>query len=278
VLSVIVPVLNEAANLGALLPHLAARCPDAEVLVVDGGSHDESRAVVATVPRVRGVTADRGRARQMNAGARAATGDVLLFLHADTRLPEGAAAAIGAALADLRVVGGRFDVRFDSPRRALAVVAAFMNARSRASGICTGDQALFVRRDVFEALGGYPDIPLMEDVELTRRLKRLGRLACLRLRVTTSGRKWEREGVLRTIGLMWGLRFLYFCGVSPHRLHDWYYPTAALALLAAAVLTLPAVASPERRLVERAGLLGELDRGGRREGLVHGVRMVARQD
>jgi rSAM/selenodomain-associated transferase 2 len=239
VLSVVVPVLNEAAHLRALLPHLAARCPGAEVLVVDGGSEDGSRAVVAAAPGVRGLTAGRGRARQMNAGARAATGDVLLFLHADTRLPDGAVAAVEAALADPAVVGGRFDIRIDSPRRLLAVVAAFMNARSRLTGIATGDQALFVRRAAFEALGGYPDIPLMEDVELTRRLKRRGRLAALRLRVTTSGRKWEREGVLRTIGLMWALRFLYVCGVSPRRLHTWYYRAVALVMLGAALLAAP---------------------------------------
>jgi rSAM/selenodomain-associated transferase 2 len=224
-LSVVVPVLNEAANLTALLPHLAERCPGAEVLVVDGGSEDGSAAIVAATAAVRGLTAGRGRARQMNAGAGAATGDVLLFLHADTRLPAGTVPAIAAALADPAVVGGRFDVRFDGPR-ALALVAALMNARSRATGIATGDQAIFVRRSVFEALGGYPDVPLMEDVQLSRRLRGMGRLACLRLRVTTSGRKWEREGLLRTIGLMWALRFLHFCGVSPARLHAWYYRSA----------------------------------------------------
>jgi hypothetical protein len=114
-------------------------------------------------------------------------------------------------------------VRFDSRRRVLGVVAWLMNARSRATGICTGDQAIFVRREDFEAVGGYPDIPLMEDIELCRRLKTRGRLAALRDRVTTSARKWEREGPLRTIGLMWALRLLHFCGVAPARLHRWYY-------------------------------------------------------
>jgi rSAM/selenodomain-associated transferase 2 len=159
----------------------------------------------------------------MNAGARAAGGDTLLFLHADTWLPDGATAAIARALAEPGVVGGRFDVRLDSPRPMLRMVASLMNARSRLSGICTGDQGIFVRRADFEAVGGYPDIPLMEDIELSRRLKRRGRLGALRLRVTTSARKWEREGPLRTIGLMWALRFLHFCGVSPERLHRWYY-------------------------------------------------------
>jgi rSAM/selenodomain-associated transferase 2 len=222
-LSVVVPALDEAANLARLLPDLARTCPGAEVIVVDGGSRDGTAAVVASRPGVRFLARARGRARQMNAGAREAGGDVLLFLHADTRLPEGAASAIAEALAAPTVVGGRFDVRFDSPRRILRVVAWFMNARSRATSICTGDQALFVRRADFEAVGGYPDIPLMEDIELSRRLKARGRLAALHTRVTTSARKWEREGPLRTIGLMWALRLLHFCGVAPARLHRWYY-------------------------------------------------------
>ncbi len=222
-LTIVVPALDEADNLARLLPDLAGACPDAEIVVVDGGSRDGTAEVVARQPGVRLLASARGRARQMNHGAGAAGGDALLFLHADTRLPGGAAAAIERALAEPGVVGGRFDVRFDSPRRVLRMVAWFMNARSRLSGICTGDQAIFVRRADFEAAGGYPDIPLMEDIELSRRLKRRGRLRALRLRVTTSARKWEREGPLRTIGLMWALRFLHFCGVAPARLHRWYY-------------------------------------------------------
>jgi rSAM/selenodomain-associated transferase 2 len=226
-LSVVIPALNEAANLARLLPDLVAREPGVEIVVVDGGRDDGSRDVVSRSPHVRWLAGPRGRARQMNAGARAATGSVLLFLHADTRLPDGAVAAIEAATADPAVVGGRFDVRLDSPRRLLAVVGWMMNERSRLSGISTGDQAIFVRRAVFEEMGGYADIPLMEDVELTRRLKRRGRLAALRLRVTTSARRWEREGVVRTIVLMWTLRLLYALGVSPARLHRWYYGRAA---------------------------------------------------
>jgi rSAM/selenodomain-associated transferase 2 len=169
------------------------------------------------------VSSPPGRARQLRTGAQEARGDVLLFLHADTRLPAGAAGALERALAEPGVVAGRFDVRFDNPRPVFRMVAWFMNARSRASSICTGDQAIFVRRGDFDAVGGFPDIPLMEDIELTRRLKRRGRLAALRLRVVTSARKWEREGPLRTIGLMWALRLLHFCGVAPARLHRWYY-------------------------------------------------------
>lgn len=222
-LTIVVPVLDEADHVARLLPDLAADCPGAEIIVVDGGSRDGTSAVAARHRGVRVLAAPRGRARQMNHGARVAGGDTLLFLHADTRLPAGAAAAIAGALAAPGVVAGRFDVRFDSARRVLAVVAWFMNARSRFSSICTGDQAIFVRRRDFEAVGGFPDIPLMEDIELSRRLKRRGRLQALRLRVTTSARKWEREGPLRTIGLMWALRFLHCCGVSPARLHRWYY-------------------------------------------------------
>jgi len=221
-LSVVVPALDEAGQIAAALA--SARGPGgAEVIVVDGGSRDDTaalaRAAGATV-----LAAERGRARQMNAGAAAATGDVLLFLHADTWLPAETTLVISAALRDPAVAYGRFDVCFDSPRWPFRLIARLMNARSRLSGICTGDQAIFVRRQPFETLGGYPDIPLMEDVELTRRLKRMGRLAALRTPVTAAARKWEREGILRTILLMWTLRLLYFVGVSPERLHAWYYP------------------------------------------------------
>ena len=222
-LSVVIPALDEAINLARLLPDLVARESGAEVLVVDGGSVDDSHAVVARVPGVRWLSGPRGRARQMNAGARAAQGEILLFLHADTSLPDGAGAAILAALADPAVVGGRFDVQLDSRRLLLVLTAWLMNRRSRLTGISTGDHGIFVRRAAFEVLGGYPDIPLMEDVELTRRLKRGGPLAALRLRVVTSARKWEDEGILRTIVLMWALRLLYALGVSPARLHRWYY-------------------------------------------------------
>ena len=225
-LSIVIPVLDEAENLERLLPELAALCPGAEVVVADGGSSDETAAVVAASRTTRYVVSERGRARQMNAGACAARGDVLLFLHADTRLPIGAADAIARALADGAVAGGRFDVSFANPRRAFRIVAAFMNWRSRLTGIATGDQAIFVRRTVFDALGGYADIPLMEDVGFCARLKRRGRIRCLSLRVITSARKWEREGLVRTIVLMWALRLAYFARVDPTQLHRWYYGRA----------------------------------------------------
>jgi rSAM/selenodomain-associated transferase 2 len=165
----------------------------------------------------------------MNAGARVASGNVLLFLHADTRLSPGFPALVARALADPEVVAGDFDVQFDNPRWPFRVIAWFMNARSRGTGIATGDQALFARRAVFEAAGGYPDILLMEDVEPSRRLKRAGFVACVQARATTAARKWEREGVARTVALMWWLRLLHFCGVAPTRLHDWCYPALAKA-------------------------------------------------
>jgi rSAM/selenodomain-associated transferase 2 len=222
-LSIIIPVLDEAGHIAAALADAAARCPGAEVVVVDGGSRDGTAQVAARHPGVRVLESPPGRARQMNAGARIASGTSLLFLHADTRLPPGAGELVAQALAPPDAVAGRFDVRFDSGRRVLRVVAFFMNARSRWSRICTGDQAIFVRRDAFEALGGFPDIPLMEDVELTRRLKRMGRVVCLRARVVTAARKWEREGAWRTIALMWRLRLLYAVGADPARLHRMYY-------------------------------------------------------
>ncbi len=222
-LSIVVPVLNEAGRLPALLAGLAPFRDAAEVIVVDSGSTDGSAEAARAAGWARVLAAPRGRARQMNVGAAAASGDALLFLHADTCLPPTALDDIQAALADPRVVGGRFDVRLDSPRPIYRVVEALMNLRSRWSGIWTGDQAIFVRRAVFEKLGRFPDIPLMEDVEFTRRLRRLGPRACLRARVTASARKWEQEGAARTILLMWGLRFLYLAGVSPTRLHRWYY-------------------------------------------------------
>jgi rSAM/selenodomain-associated transferase 2 len=192
-------------------------------VVVDGGSRDATLETARRVPGVITVSSARGRALQMNAGARVARGRALLFLHADTWLPDGALAAVEDALADPAVVGGRFDVRFDSPRPVLSMIAFFMNLRSRVSGVSTGDQAIFVRREIFDALGGFAGIPLMEDVELTKRLRRRGRMAALRARVTTAARKWQREGALRTMALMWALRLLFVCGVPPARLHRWYY-------------------------------------------------------
>ena len=219
-LAIVVPMLDEAATLPALLVHLAGwRARGCEVVLVDGGSRDDS-VEMARAAGFRVLIAERGRARQMNAGAQACGRALLLFLHADTRLPEAADAMVRAALAVQ--AWGRFDVHIDGRPRMLRVVAALMNLRSRLSGIATGDQAIFVRRDVFEAVGGFPDQPLMEDIELSCRLLRVSRPACLRARVRTSGRRWEQRGVWRTIALMWRLRWAYWRGVPAERLAEAY--------------------------------------------------------
>ena len=219
-LAIVVPMLDEAATLPALLVHLAGwRARGCEVVLVDGGSRDDS-VEMARAAGFRVLIAERGRARQMNAGAQACGRALLLFLHADTRLPEAADAMVCAALAV--EAWGRFDVHIDGRPRMLRVVAALMNLRSRLSGIATGDQAIFVRRDVFEAVGGFPDQPLMEDIELSCRLLRVSRPACLRARVRTSGRRWEQRGVWRTIALMWRLRWAYWRGVPAERLAEAY--------------------------------------------------------
>lgn len=224
-ISVIIPTLNESSTIARTLTRTVALGFD-DIIVSDGGSTDPTilmvQACCARVPAVRLVTSPTGRARQLNEGVKACRGEVMLFLHADTELPPTAKAVIESTLKDPRYVGGRFDVRFDQPSRWGAVISWFMNRRSRLTGIATGDQAIFVRRQIFERLGGFPDIPLMEDIEFSRRLKRQGPTAALTDRVTTSFRRWEKNGPLRTILLMWTLRFLYWLGVSPTRLNHWY--------------------------------------------------------
>ena len=212
-LAIVIPTLNEAAGIRAALEALAPlRARGHEVIVVDGGSEDATMALALPLA-THVVKAPRGRALQMNAGARAARGDALVFLHADTRLPAHADELVLGALE--RSSWGRFDVEIEGRHPLLKTVAAAMNLRSRLTGIATGDQAIFVRRDAFP---GFPEIALMEDIALSRELKRRGRPACLRERVRTSGRRWEARGVLRTIFLMWRLRLLYALGVAPQRL------------------------------------------------------------
>jgi len=222
-LSIIVPTLNEAKTLVPFLAGLRPlRAKGHEVIVVDGGSQD------GTVGRAgdgadRVLQAGRGRATQMNAGARAASGEVLLFVHADTHLPGDADRLISKGLAGSGKVWGRFDVRLSGTGWMFSVIATLMNLRSRLTGIATGDQGMFVRRNAFESVGGFPAIPLMEDIALSRRLKRLGRPLCLRGPVVTSSRRWETRGVVHTVLLMWALRLAYAVGVPPAYLARIYY-------------------------------------------------------
>jgi rSAM/selenodomain-associated transferase 2 len=212
-LSIVIPTLNEAAAIGATLVALAPlRARGHEVLIADGGSEDGTRDIAGPLAD-RVIVAARGRARQMNAGAAAAAGDALLFLHADTRLPPAADRAIVDALKGH--AWGRFDVRIESAYPLLRVVACAMNLRSRLTGIATGDQAIFVRRADF---AGFPDIALMEDIAFSAAMKRRGAPAALHEKVTTSGRRWERDGVLRTMVLMWRLRLAFFFGAEPDEL------------------------------------------------------------
>lgn len=213
-LSIIVPMLNEEAGIAAALA--ALRDLDGEIVAVDGGSRDKTleyaRPYAAQL-----LSSPRGRARQMNAGAAAAQGEILLFLHADTTLPTNAAQAITEAI-EQGAIWGRFDVRIAGNSAWFPLIAALMNLRSRLTGIATGDQAIFVRRSSFEQIGGFPDIPLMEDIVISQRLKQLARPACLRQKVTTAGRRWEKHGILRTILSMWWLRLRFFCGADPKNL------------------------------------------------------------
>lgn len=239
-LSIVIPLLNEADNLPKLMGHLAHLNPAPyQVILVDGGSADNSAAIakelieslIDSSPSVISgqvidwqiIESTAGRALQMNAGAELATGDVLLFLHADTQLPNHAIADI--TLAVRQAAWGRFDVRLDSSTWMLKVVSQMINWRSRFSGIATGDQAIFIKKPLFEQLGGYPQQPLMEDIELCKRLKAIGKPACLQSKVITSARRWQQYGTWRTISLMWHLRFDYWRGVSADNIKQRYYKT-----------------------------------------------------
>ncbi len=217
-LSVIVPTLDEAERIRPqLLGLLPLRRQGHEVIVADGGSRD------GTVELAEGladavIRAPRGRASQMNAGAAKARGEVLLFLHADTRLPAQADTLILRELAKTSRAWGRFDVSIEGAHPLFSTIAWFMTWRSRLTGIATGDQAMFVRREVFLQIGGFPAIDLMEDIAMSKRLKTSSRPLCLKSRVTTSGRRWERHGILRTICKMWRLRLAFYFGANPARL------------------------------------------------------------
>ncbi|MBI4988832.1 MAG: TIGR04283 family arsenosugar biosynthesis glycosyltransferase [Rhodocyclales bacterium] len=256
-LSIVVPALNESACIEAALAALAPlRARGAEIIVVDGGSTDGT-AALAQPHAARVIAAPRGRAPQMNAGAAAARGDVLLFLHADTRLPADADRLVETALAQ-GAVWGRFDVAIEGRHLLLPLIARLMNLRSRLTGIATGDQAMFMRRDAFAACGGFPSIPLMEDIAMSRALGRLGRPACLRHRVRTSGRRWEKHGVLRTVLLMLRLRLAYFFGADPARLAQRYghAPGPATRTAIAVLARAPVPGAAKTRLMPRLGADG----------------------
>ena len=217
-LSVIIPTLDEAGCIVATLESLRElRRRGHEVIVADGGSRDATTALAqGRADRI--VCSPAGRAEQMNAGARAATGDVLVFLHADSRLPCEADRVLLERLAAAGSAWGRFDVQIAGAHPLLRLVERMMNLRSRLTRICTGDQGMFMRREVFEAVGGYPCQALMEDIAISMRLRRLSAPLCLRERCLTSARRWESNGVLRTVVLMWWLRLQYTCGAAPARL------------------------------------------------------------
>ncbi|MCK9608216.1 MAG: TIGR04283 family arsenosugar biosynthesis glycosyltransferase [Methylomonas sp.] len=220
-LSIVIPVINEAAQLAEKLQTLQGLRDYCQLIVVDGGSDDNSPVVAAAwVEKV--LHSQRGRAIQMNVGAFEADADILLFLHADTRLPADAVSLIVDAV-EQGYRWGRFDVEFDSSRPVFKMIAFMMNGRSRLTGIATGDQAMFVTRQAFAAAGGFPEIALMEDISLSSRLKNLGWPCCLHAKVVTSARRWQQHGVLKTILLMWCLRLAYFFGADPNRLAAQYY-------------------------------------------------------
>jgi rSAM/selenodomain-associated transferase 2 len=225
-LTIIVPTLNEAALIVRTLQSLAPlRARGAGIIIADGGSTD------GTVPLARAladaiVTVRHGRGAAMNAAAQRARGDALVFLHADTLLPRDADALIAAALAQR--AWGRFDIRIAGRHPLLALIARLINWRSRLTGVASGDQAMFVRRAAFLAAGGFPDLPMLEDIAMARRLKRLCRPACIATPAVTSGRRWDHHGVVRTVVLMWVLRLAYYLGVAPARLRLYYGPAVPL--------------------------------------------------
>jgi len=221
--SVIIPTLNEAAVLERALS-ASKKGGAMETIVVDGGSIDDTPAI-ARQHADHMLSCSPGRARQMNVGAEVASGDILLFLHADSLLPANFVEAIFRALARPAVIGGRFDVRLDGSGWIFRVIETLINFRSRLTQVATGDQGIFIQRTVFLRLGGYPQIPLMEDIELSRKMKRVGEVACLKERVITSARRWQQNGVLRTILLIWVLKFCHYVGVSPARLKAFYADT-----------------------------------------------------
>lgn len=219
-ISIIIPALNEEENLETCLRNLLA-VPELEIIVADGNSRDRTASLAKDLG-VRVVASRPGRARQMNAGAAAASGDILLFLHADTDLPAGFEPIVRQALSEQQVAAGAFRLKIAAPGRAFRFVELLANLRSRLLGMPYGDQALFLTAERFADLGGFADLPIMEDFELLRRLKKCGRIRILSLAATTSARRWRRLGLFRTFLINQLIITGYLAGISPHRLARWY--------------------------------------------------------
>ncbi len=219
-ISIIIPVLNEEANLVRLGEHLQTLAQLHEIIIVDGGSRDNTLSVAYQLTD-KVIVSHPGRAVQMNSGAEIASGELLLFLHADTFLPDDALQII-SALSLEKNVWGRFDVRLSSNRFVFRLIETLMNLRSCMTAIVTGDQAMFVDKNLFQRVAGFPEIALMEDIEISRRLKKIVKPFCLKQKVITSSRRWENNGVVATVLLMWKLRLYYFFGVSPEKLKQLY--------------------------------------------------------
>lgn len=224
-ISIIIPVLNEEERIIRALDHLSKIQDDTvlDIIVVDG-NHKGNTLLFLHDRKVITIKSEKGRARQMNSGAKRARGDILLFLHADTSVPDNAFERIITVIKTGRYVGGAFNFGFDSQRWVFKLIAAVASMRSRITRIPFGDQAIFIKRNYFEEIGGFCDIPLMEDLELMKRIRRRGDpIHIIPLKLTTSARKWEEEGVIYTTLRNWLLQFLYFCGVSPEKLVGYYY-------------------------------------------------------
>ncbi len=222
VLSIIIPVLNESATIGQHLRRLKQQVQgiDAEIIVVDGGSDDDTFSLANAVADVV-IRSEKGRAKQMNAGAKCASGDILLFLHIDTFFPDASVQSIFPFL-NQEFVWGFYTLRLSGISIFFRVIETMINIRSRTTQVATGDQCLFIKKQLFMDMGGFADMPLMEDVEITKRLRRLSSPFVVKSPLITSSRRWEKHGIMQTVLLMWSLRALYFIGVSPNRLARWY--------------------------------------------------------
>jgi len=220
-ISIIVPMLNEERAIELTIRSIRVGAPDAELIIVDGGSIDRSIEIARPLCDLL-IESPRGRAKQMNAGAARASGDVFAFVHADTLVPPTFEADITAALSDARTVGGHFSLKLDDANPICGLIGRLISIRSRLTRVATGDQAIFVRRAVFEGIGGFADLPLCEDLDFARRLKRAGPVVSVRAHVITSARRWRRGGIVRTILKMWTIRALYYAGVPPSRLAEFY--------------------------------------------------------